>query len=66
MTRNKTQKFDSSDHAVDVKGIGSHAGRSGGRLPREIDTLDELKPATEHPSGKTSVNKSDEKDAQSK
>ncbi|MEM8753957.1 MAG: hypothetical protein AAGF90_13345 [Pseudomonadota bacterium] len=36
------------------------AGRSGGRLAREIGTEDELKRAHERPAGATRVTKSDE------
>lgn len=66
MTEDKTPKPDSSDGAFGAKGTISQAGRSGGRLPRDIGTQDELKRATERPAGKTRVNKADEKDSQSK
>ena len=62
MTHDKTPKPDKSDDAFGAKGTVSQAGRSGGRLPRDIGTQDELKRATERPAGKTRVNKSDEKD----
>jgi hypothetical protein len=65
MTRDKTPKPDDSDHALGAKGTVSQAGRSGGRLPRDIGTRDELKRANERPAGKTRVTKSDEKDGQS-
>lgn len=66
MTRDKTPKSDSSDLSLGAKGTVSQAGRSGGRLPRDIGTQDELKRATERPGGKTRVRKSDEKDGGSK
>ncbi len=65
MTREKTRTPDNSDKAFGAKGTISQAGRSGGRLPREIGTRDELKRANERPAGKTRVTKSDEKDGQS-
>jgi hypothetical protein len=49
MTQDKTPKPDSSDDAFGAKGTISQAGRSGGRLPRDIGTQDELKRATERP-----------------
>jgi hypothetical protein len=63
MTRDKTPKSDDADHVLGAKGTVSQAGRSGGRLPRDIGTRDELKRASERPAGKTRVTKSDEKDA---
>ncbi len=65
MTSDKTPKSDSPDDAFGAKGTISQAGRSGGRLPRDIGTQDELKRATERPAGKTRVKKADEKDEQS-
>ncbi len=65
MNREKTPNPDTSDHALGAKGTISQAGRSGGRLPRDIGTQDELKRASERPAGKTRVKKSDEKDGQS-
>ncbi len=65
MTSDKTPKPDNSDHALGAKGTVSQAGRSGGRLPRDIGTQDELKRANERPAGKTRVKKSDEKDGPS-
>ena len=65
MTQDKTPKPDTSDHALGAKGTISHAGRSGGRLPRDIGTQDELKRSNERPAGKTRVKKSDEKDGPS-
>ena len=65
MTRDKTQIPDNSDHALGAKGTISQAGRSGGRLPRDIGTQDELKRANQRPAGKTRVKKADEKDAKS-
>jgi hypothetical protein len=62
MTQDKTPKSDSSGHDLGAKGTRSQAGRSGGRLPRDIGTQDELKRANERPAGKTRVNKADEKD----
>ena len=62
MTRDKTPKSDDADHVLGAKGTVSQAGRSGGRLPRDIGTRDELKRASERPAGKTRVTKSDEKD----
>ena len=65
MTEDKTPKPDSSDDAFGAKGTVSQAGRSGGRLPRDIGTQDELKRATERPAGKTRVKKADEKEGHS-
>ena len=65
MTRKTTPKPENSDHALGAKGTISQAGRSGGRLPRDIGTQDELKRANERPAGKTRVRKSDEKDGPS-
>jgi hypothetical protein len=65
MPREKSPKPDNSDHALGAKGTISQAGRSGGRLPRDIGTQDELKRANERPAGKTRVKKSDEEDGQS-
>jgi hypothetical protein len=65
MTQDKIPKSDTSDHALGAKGTVSQAGRSGGRLPRDIGTQDELKRANERPAGKTRVEKSDEKDGRS-
>lgn len=65
MTSDKTKKPDNSDHALGAKGTISQAGRSGGRLPRDIGTQDELKRANERPAGKTRVKKADEKDTKS-
>ena len=62
MTQDKTPKADSSDQALGAKGTISQAGRSGGRLPRDIGTQDELKRSNERPAGKTRVRKSDEKE----
>jgi hypothetical protein len=65
MTHDEAPKSDSSDDAFCAKGTISQTGRSGGRLPRDIGTQDKLKQATERPTGKTRVNKSDEKEGQS-
>ena len=65
MTQDKTPKPDTSDHALGAKGTISQAGRSGGRLPRDIGTQDELKRSNERPAGKTRVKKSEEKDGPS-
>ncbi len=65
MTKDKTPTSDTSDHGLGAKGTISQAGRSGGRLPRDIGTQDELKRANERPSGKTRISKSDEKGGQS-
>ncbi len=62
MSRDKTNKSDDADHGLGAKGTISQAGRSGGRMPRDIGTQDELKRANERPAGKTRVTKSDEKD----
>ncbi len=62
MAHDKTPKAENSDHALGAKGTISQAGRSGGRLPRDIGTQDELKRANERPAGLTRVRKSDEKD----
>lgn len=45
-----------------AKGTVSQGGRDGGRLPRDIGTKDEMKRATERPSGSTRVTKSDEQE----
>lgn len=45
-----------------AQGKVSQAGRSGGPLPRDIGTEDELKRAAERPAGKTRVTKSDERE----
>jgi hypothetical protein len=63
MTHDKTPKTD--DHGLGAEGTISQAGRSGGRLPRDIGTQDELKRANERPAGKTRINKSDEKEERS-
>jgi hypothetical protein len=65
MSKDKTPKPDDSDHGLGAEGTISQAGRSGGRLPRDIGTQDELKRANERPAGKTRVKKSDEKNGQS-
>ena len=65
MTREKNVNPDDADHGLGAKGTVSQAGRSGGRLPRDIGTKDELKRANERPAGKTRVKKSDEKDGPS-
>lgn len=65
MTRDRVQKPDNSNNSLGAKGTISQAGRSGGRLPRDIGTQDELKRANERPAGKTRVKKADEKDAKS-
>ena len=65
MTRDKTPKPDKSDTVFGAKGTISQAGRSGGRLPRDIGTRDELKRANERPAGKTRVTKSYEEGGQS-
>lgn len=65
MAREKNGNPDDADHGLGAKGTVSQAGRSGGRLPRDIGTQDELKRANERPAGKTRVKKSDEKDGPS-
>ena len=65
MSKDKTPKPDDSDHGLGAEGTISQAGRSGGRLPRDIGTQDELKRSNERPAGKTRVKKSDEKGGQS-
>lgn len=65
MTREKNANPDDADHGLGAKGTVSQAGRSGGRLPRDIGTQDELKRANERPAGKTRVKKSDERDGPS-
>ena len=60
MTRDKTPKPETSDKSLGAEGTISQAGRSGGRLPRDIGTEDELKRANERPAGITRVKKSDE------
>jgi hypothetical protein len=66
MTVDKTPKSETADDAFGAKGTVSQAGRSGGRLPRDIGTQDEMKRATERPAGKTRVTKADEKGGRSK
>ncbi|MDN5568882.1 MAG: hypothetical protein L0G27_09105 [Paracoccus sp. (in: a-proteobacteria)] len=65
MTQDKTPKSETSDHGLGAKGTISQAGRSGGRLPRDIGTQDELKRSNERPVGKTRVNKADEQEGPS-
>jgi hypothetical protein len=65
MTSDKPPKLNDADHGLGAKGNISQAGRSGGRLPRDIGTRDELKRSSERPAGKTRVTKSDEKDGTS-
>lgn len=65
MTRDTPQKTEDSDHGLGAKGTISQAGRSGGRLPRDIGMRDELKRSNERPAGKTRVTKLDEKDGHS-
>lgn len=60
MSREKTDKPDSSKEAFGAQGSISQGGREGGRLARDIGTKDELKRATERPAGATRVTKSDE------
>ncbi|MFT7026841.1 MAG: hypothetical protein ACJAVS_001061 [Paracoccaceae bacterium] len=60
MTHDQPPKDDTSDHGLGAEGAISQAGRSGGRLPRDIGTKDELKRANERPAGKTRVKKADE------
>ena len=60
MTKDKTPNPDDSNNVLGAKGTVSQAGRSGGRLPRDIGTQDELKRANERPAGKTRVKKADE------
>jgi len=59
MTSDKPPKPDDADHCLGAKGTISQAGRSGGRLPRDIGTRDELKRSNERPAGRTRVTKSD-------
>ncbi|MFP7672811.1 hypothetical protein ACG74X_05580 [Marivita sp. S0852] len=47
-----------TEDILGAEGEVSHAGRSGGRLPREVGTKDELKRANERPAGATRVTKS--------
>ncbi|SFL74354.1 hypothetical protein SAMN04488004_1642 [Loktanella salsilacus] len=65
MTQDKTPKPDNADHGLGAEGTISQAGRSGGRLPRDIGTQDELKRSNERPAGQTRVNKADEKEGSS-
>ena len=65
MTQENTPKPDTADHGLGAKGTISQAGRSGGRLPRDIGTRDELKRSNERPAGRTRVTKSDEIDGKS-
>lgn len=51
-----------TDKVLGEKGEVSQGGRSGGNLPRDIGSRDELKRATERPAGTTRVTKSDEKE----
>jgi hypothetical protein len=61
MNDEKTPKPENGDHALGAKSNISQAGRSGGRLPRDIGIQDELKRYNERRAGKTRVTKSDEK-----
>ena len=65
MTSDKPPNPDDADHGFGAKGTISQAGRSGGRLARDIGTRDELKRSNERPAGRTRVAKSDEKDGTS-
>lgn len=51
-----------TEEVLGEKGSVSQGGRSGGALPRDIGSRDELKRATERPAGTTRVTKSDEKE----
>jgi hypothetical protein len=51
-----------TDDILGAKGEVSQAGRSGGRLARDIGTQDEEKRAQERPAGATRVHKADEKE----
>lgn len=51
-----------TDNILDEAGAVDQGGREGGRLSRHIGTKDELKRATERPSGTTRVTKSDEQE----
>jgi hypothetical protein len=51
-----------TDDILGAKGDVAQAGRSGGRLARDIGTQDEEKRAFERPAGATRVTKSDEKE----
>lgn len=50
-----------SERVLGASGQVSQQGRSGGQLPRDVATRDELKRAEERPAGATRVRKSDEK-----
>lgn len=49
-----------TEDVLGAKGTVSQQGRTGGRLPRDIGTEDELKRAHERPAGKTRVTRSKE------
>jgi len=51
-----------TEEVLGSEGEVEHAGRSGGRLAREVGTEDELKRSTERPAGATRVTKSQKKE----
>lgn len=55
-------KKEDDNEVLGAEGEISQGGRSGGRLPRDIGTKDELKRAYERPAGKTRVQKEDERE----
>ncbi|PRY22161.1 hypothetical protein CLV78_10785 [Aliiruegeria haliotis] len=59
-----SKEKDEDKDFLGAEGSVSQQGRSGGRLPRDIGTRDELKRANERPAGKTRVLRSDEEEDQ--
>jgi hypothetical protein len=57
----RQRELESPEH-LGEEGGAAGAGRSGGRMARDIGSKDELKRATERPAGVTRVRKSDEKE----
>lgn len=51
-----------TEQILGAEGEVDQAGRSGGRLPRQVGSKDELKRAYERPAGVTRVTRSMEKD----
>ena len=47
-----------TEEVLGAEGDVSQSGRTGGRLPRQVGTKDELKRANERPAGATRVTKS--------
>ncbi|SHH78028.1 hypothetical protein [Marivita hallyeonensis] len=51
-----------TEETLGAEGAIAQSGRTGGRLPRDVGTQDELKRSAERPAGATRVTKSMEKD----